>query len=374
VILSELVAALEILVLERLPDGRFALRGVLPAWGRSLARLDPLSDEPLTLAEVFPVAAVFLETAEAVWSGEQRGARSDFWTEIGANGERIHLEASAVSSGGTSVLVIVRNDRLFAQQELVLQRARELRLSHRELMRETEEKDVLVHAIVHDLAAPLHSMLGALSLADETLRQEAAHDWIQLAVQAALRQRELIGDILAVFSAERGGTDATQKTMVSADLDPVIETVRKEGASTAKARDVTLSVAAFPRCRVIAERGRLVRVLSNLVENAIRYSPQKGTVRIGAHREPDSVLIEVEDQGPGVPVEALGRLFQKLGRGRDKNAGTGLGLYFCRITVERWGGAIGYQAAEQGGARFWIRLAIDSSREGIRDGQAASPR
>ncbi|HEY8091492.1 MAG TPA: ATP-binding protein, partial [Polyangiaceae bacterium] len=94
-----------------------------------------------------------------------------------------------------------------------------------------------------------------------------------------------------------------------------------------------------------------------------------------------AVRLLVEDEGPGVPPALLPHLFQKFARGRDPAAGTGLGLYFCRITVESWGGAIGYEARPGGGARFWVRLrravaAGEADREkpggGEGDGEAAA--
>jgi signal transduction histidine kinase len=112
---------------------------------------------------------------------------------------------------------------------------------------------------------------------------------------------------------------------------------------------------AAPR-RVIGDERRLARVLTNLLENAIRYSPKDGCVRVLVEEEPGTVRVVVEDEGRGVSPAVAARLFQKLSRGRDAAAGTGLGLYFCRITVEHWGGAAGYDARPEGGSRFWVRL------------------
>jgi signal transduction histidine kinase len=115
---------------------------------------------------------------------------------------------------------------------------------------------------------------------------------------------------------------------------------------------------------VLGEETRLFRVLTNLVDNALRFSPSGGTVRITTSREGATVTVCVEDDGPGVSPDVLPHLFEKLARGRDRKGGTGLGLFFCRITVENWGGAIGYERREAGGTRFWIRL---KSAPGVRD-------
>ena len=72
--------------------------------------------------------------------------------------------------------------------------------------------------------------------------------------------------------------------------------------------------------------------------------------------EDEWVRFTVEDEGPGVPEGLRDRLFQKFSQGGAKSGSAGLGLYFCRITVERWGGQIGYEPRESGGSRFWFRL------------------
>lgn len=113
--------------------------------------------------------------------------------------------------------------------------------------------------------------------------------------------------------------------------------------------------------RVLAEETRLVRVLENLVDNALRQSPAGGRVRVLTEREEHRIRVIVDDQGPGVPKEVLPHLFELFAGGKPGVVGTGLSLYFCRITVERWGGGIGYEQKSDGGSRFWIRL-LDALR------------
>jgi signal transduction histidine kinase len=371
--LSPLFGPLEILVLERLADGRFVRRGPLPRWTFALAAAPIRGEAPMQIDSVFPFLAAFLEQAEGAWRGEA-GTRvaSDFWTEAGASGDEIHLEASAVRLDCSSVLAIAQNNRLFLQQQLVLQRARELRLVHDELMHEFELKDILVHAIVHDLASPLHSILGALSLLDEQAGNEATRQWIRIALQAAMRQRQLVQEILDVFSAERGEQLESPPATGGPDLRRVIAQVVTELEPVARQRGIRLEVQfKGPEAQVIAEEPRLFRVLTNLVDNALRSSPDRGSIRVVAAPEDRSMMVGIEDDGPGVPFEVLPRLFEKFAKGGPRR-GTGLGLYFCRITVERWGGGIGYEPRPEGGARFWIRLKrSDAPQDGGRHGQSA---
>ena len=108
--------------------------------------------------------------------------------------------------------------------------------------------------------------------------------------------------------------------------------------------------------RVSGESSRLDRVLANLLENALRHSPHGSTVTVGLHDEGAMVLTTVDDEGPGIPEALHKHLFQKFVQGKKHSGKIGLGLYFCRMTVEGWGGEIGYSPRETGGTRFWFRL------------------
>jgi signal transduction histidine kinase len=108
--------------------------------------------------------------------------------------------------------------------------------------------------------------------------------------------------------------------------------------------------------KVVGEKSRLERVIFNLVENALRHGPPDSTVTVDVRADGGNVLISVDDAGRGVPAESVSTLFEKFSQGGRHVGKAGLGLYFCRITVEHWGGSIGYTPRPEGGSRFWLRL------------------
>jgi signal transduction histidine kinase len=280
---------------------------------------------------------------------------SELWTQTGSTGGEIHLEATAARVDDSAVLVIARNDQAFFTRQLLLQRARELRLTYDALMREIERKDILLHTIIHDLAAPLHSIVGSLSLLRDLEMPPAAVRWTQIAVDAAARQRELIQGILNVFVAEQGGVELPPAAGV--DLERAVRRAVSEREPVARQRQVDLVAPPISACRVTADETRLIRVLTNLIDNAIRHAPPGTSVRITTVEDRGAVRLTIEDAGEGVSPDVLPQLFQKLSRD-PRGGGSGLGLYFCRITLELWGGGIGYEPGPVTGARFWIRLPI----------------
>ncbi|WP_437586520.1 sensor histidine kinase [Sorangium sp. So ce1000] len=357
-----LLAALDKLVLERLNDGTFVVLGEPPPWFLRLGIAPPWRGAPLPIDRALPFLDVFLPEAERAWSTEgSPSVQSDCWTQMTEDDEALHLEATALCVGSSRLLVITRNDALFHERRRVLQRARELRLAHEALSREAERKDVLVHCIVHDLSGPLNSLLGALSMLREQPLPEKSGALAAVALKAALRQRELIREILDVFTAEGAASDAPGGALAGvANLRRTVALVIEALLPVACSREVHLEgppeIGGAPPCSVVGEESRLTRVVSNLVENALRFTPARASVRVSVHDEPEWAHVTVEDEGPGVSPAIAPRLFQKFAHGGDPGAGSGLGLYGARIAVERWGGAIGYDARPEGGARFWLRL------------------
>jgi signal transduction histidine kinase len=356
---STVLSSLGKVILERQPDGTFLQSGEGPDWFRRLNSAVFRSTDPIRVESLFPFLEVFFTDAGKVCEGNGvRRLESDLWCETTADGEELPLEATALCAGPRRLLVITRCDELFRERRLLLQRARELRFTYDALSRETEQKDILMHCIVHDLASPLQTVLGVLSSLSEQELAEEDGLMVKLALDAALRQRSMIREILSVFAAEHGEMDAAREVTAVSELQATLARVSNALEVMARGRKVTIERdAETAPCLVIADEARLIRVVSNLLENAIRHSPVGGRVWLKTREEDNTVEVSIRDEGSGVPPSVAPQLFQRFGRGTGVEAGTGLGLYFCRITVERWGGSIGYEGpSDEKGPRFWFRL------------------
>jgi signal transduction histidine kinase len=350
--LNDVAAALGVVVLERVAPGEFKRVGAPTRWWCD--RVGDDAGRSIEVLELFPFLEVFMPAAEALWrSRHPTPIASEMWTETDAQGHDYHLEAFATCVGSASVLVVGRNNQAFLQRQLLVQRARELRATYDALMREIERKDILLHTIVHDLTAPLHSIVGSLSLLRECDLPEKATRWAELATEAAARQRSLIAEILDVFVSEHGPSSSPETS--GPDLSRAILRALAEREPVARQRQVVLDANIQAVAPVVADETRLLRVLTNLLDNAIRHSPYGATVRLTTALDGDAIRISVEDDGEGVDAATMPRLFDKFAHD-PRAGGTGLGLYFCRITIEQWGGGIGYEPRTPNGSVFWIRL------------------
>lgn len=247
------------------------------------------------------------------------------------------------------------------QQRLMQQKGNELSLSYQRLVKEIQKKEILLHCIVHDLAGPLMGIKGGFELLASENISESGRKFLEIGLRQANKQETLIREILQAFSAEVESVkaftvDAEQAPDAAKVAHEVIEALSPAFALNQVHLQFDPDVDPGKSWKVVGEKSRLERVISNLTENALRYNPANSTVTIGCYDEGDHVRIAIDDEGPGISPEVAATLFQKFAQGKKGRGKIGLGLYFCRITVEHWGGEIGHEPREKGGTRFWFRL------------------
>lgn len=359
-LLTELLTSLDLVVLERVEPGRFSIECDRPAW--FLAIWPEAVANELVPGERSAFLDAFLFDAEEWWAHDTReGLKSGPWIEVDSDGKEVYLEATALSLGGRKLLMVEFPKVSYEDHMATVQTGRETSLERDRMAREIQKKEILLHCIVHDLKGPLSGIAGSVSLLAGKETLPGQKELLDVALRQSSRLDLLIQGILHAFSAEI-------ESLQSFEFDPA---AAPDAVSTASEAAIAMAPA-FKLSKVqleldptidesgdwhiVGEKVRLERVLQNLLGNALRYSPKTSTVTIGLTRDDESVVFSVSDQGPGVPEDVRDRLFQKFSQGRTKSGSAGLGLYFCRITVERWGGEIGYEPGMQGGSRFWFRL------------------
>jgi signal transduction histidine kinase len=360
-VLSRFCASLDQLILLRTvgPEDSFQIIGVAPPWlGRFIPEHGNTLSERL-LSDTFPFVENYLFDAKLAWQRGQ-GERTDpaIWSEVDRLGVELLLQVSAHQLGNHRILLIEGSQERLQEKASLLQQARIGELAHDRLQQDVQKRDILFHCIVHDFATPLSAVAGALQLLAMESLEPAAQELVQSGLRAVVHQESLIRDVLDVFRFDMGEGSADELSTQAPDLRAcVINTVRLLQPKASWRRiALRLEQQGDGPLRVLGERSRLERVLANLIDNALRYAPAGSTVVVGMQQTDQDVCVTVDDEGPGVAPELAGSLFEKFARDRRNGGKAGLGLYFCRMTVERWKGTIGYLARAETGARFWFRL------------------
>ena len=348
---------------EYLGDGDFRVLGAWPDWCANIWGAQPNSAQPIDLADKSPFLENFLVDAEEFWRARLSGsANSGNWIERGADGCEIPLEATARSLDGKRILLLQNLSESFGQQQQWFQTARNSLLEHEKLLKEIQKKEILLHCIVHDLTQPLSAMNSVFNLLERENLPTALRRYVKAGERESQRQELMIRGILEAFSSDLAAQQARQISPAEApDLLACAKQAIKEFSPAFRERQIRLSLGAHADgsrgWRVVGDPSRIDRIFGNLLENAMRYSPKETTVTIGLESQDAFVFAFVDDDGPGLPRDQRpDQLFALFSKGKSHAGKAGLGLYFCKITVERWGGAIGAETRERGGSRFWFRL------------------
>ena len=362
VVTANLLAALDILVMEHLHDGYFGIIGTVPEWFVQLYPGAPSERNKLMPGKKLPFLENFLIDAESFWmENDAKLLKSGLWSEIDISGKEYHLEASAVRLENKKVLLISSVEIAYKEKQSLIQKARENSLTHYKLVKQIHKRESLFHCIVHDLTGQLTGINYCFELLAIQNLTPKGREYLESGKKQSKKQEMLIRDILNAFSADAESLDAFTVNPAQATdalncakevVDALLLTFSLNEMNLQLNPDIDMS----GDWKVVGEKLRLERVFSNLVENAFRHSPPNSTVTVDLKEDGKFILIAVDDEGSGVPQDISKRLFEKFSQGKEKSGRVGLGLYFCRITVERWGGTIGYSPRKSGGSRFWFRL------------------
>jgi signal transduction histidine kinase/FixJ family two-component response regulator len=333
----------------------------LPAWCDSLWHVK--GNKPVRLTEKSPFVEDFIAEAEEFWDSNASGAANlGNWIEKDSSGTQYPLESSAFWLAGKRVLLIRNLSGTFSQQKQLFQTARDSLLTRERLQREIQKKEILLHCIIHDLSQPLTSMRGCFDLLLGKKLPPDVAKFAHTGQRESQRQERMIRGILEAFSSDLAveGT-ANQADAASADLISCARRAVEQFTPVFTERGIQVKLAPHldSECgwRVVGDTPRIDRIFGNLLENALRYSPNGSTVTVGVEDSTSTLTAFVDDEGPGLPEgTSPDSLFALFSKGKDRPGKSGLGLCFCKMTVERWGGAIGAENRPDGGSRFWFRL------------------
>lgn len=228
------------------------------------------------------------------------------------------------------------------------------------LRRLDELKGNLVQTVAHELRTPLTSLGMALHLAlDERVSGPLEPKLLELLVTAnedVVRLRGLVEDLLDLSRIQEGRI-ALRREMVAPAV--LLAEARESSRLAAEAAGIELEIDAPPEVEPVSvDRARMHLALSNLVSNAVRHAPKGTAVTLRARALEGAVRFEVDDAGPGVPVEDRERIFEAFVRGSaEEGPGAGLGLYIAREVARAHGGRIGVTDPDSHpGGRFWVEI------------------
>jgi signal transduction histidine kinase len=238
-----------------------------------------------------------------------------------------------------------------------------------ELQTVIRAREDLIAVVSHDLKNPL----SAIAMREQLLeRQEDRRltehaQSVRRSVATALR---LIAGLLDMARLDAG---QLQLDLADHDLVALVDDVIDVLAPIARDRGVTIERSVPPGASVRCDRERVTQVLSNLIANAIKFTPEKGTITIGAARADSELVLAISDTGVGIAPDALAHVFERYFT-RDRGRGTGLGLHIAKALVEAHGGRIWATSEVEKGSTFFFTLPMQRMPETVQRSEAQAVR
>jgi len=229
-----------------------------------------------------------------------------------------------------------------------------------QLERTDRDRREFVASVSHDLRTPLASLEGYLELLEdrESLNDDERRDYTAVARRRARHLSRLVDQLFELAKLEAGDVHPSTEPFNLGELTQDV----LQGMRPRAARHGVRMVCRMPRelPEVEGDLGLLERALSNLVENALKYSGRGGTVVVRLERTADGVRWSVHDDGPGIPGEELPHIFERRFRGRGERVapGAGLGLAICHRVLELHGSEIEVESSEGDGCIFRFQLRV----------------
>jgi two-component system sensor histidine kinase KdpD len=244
------------------------------------------------------------------------------------------------------------------QAAVVIER---LRLHHEaaeaEILRRTDElKSELLAAVSHDLRTPLTSIRVAATALQDDARcgENARRELLEMIDAEAARLSRLVGNLLDLSRIQAGALRPLKEwrdlhEVVGRAVDSLHDRLRDHRVLVAIPEDLPFVPLDFTE---------IEDVLGNLLDNAVRHAPEGTEIRITARHQRDEVVVQVENDGPPIPVKEAGQIFNRFCTGDTSGRRTGLGLATCKGLIEAHGGRIWIERPGEPGARFAFALPL----------------
>jgi PAS domain S-box-containing protein len=231
-----------------------------------------------------------------------------------------------------------------------------------------EARELITETLVHDLRSPMSSVLSAVDILQDNFPPEQVDELIQQALYVARSSSQrVLGLVESLLDISRLKAGRMELNIGAMDLYALVTNVLAEYTTQATDAGVTLRNDVPPDLPdVNADQGKITRVVANLVDNALKFTPSGGQVVVATQVYPNGmVALQIADNGPGIPEEFREKIFDRFTQvpgSRGRRRGSGLGLTFCRLAVEAHGGRIWIEPRPGGGSIFTLTLPLASAR------------
>ncbi|MFH1453147.1 MAG: ATP-binding protein [Armatimonadota bacterium] len=273
-------------------------------------------------------------------------------------------EYTALKRSGNTFLVSVYSQRVYAHQNITGLRGIMVDITKRKEAEESLNKmrEEFLAILVHDLQSPLAAIMGYADLLSDPDLGEMPDEKKEFVEDIQYSGRILINMIRNIVEASKIESDNMEFDFENFSLNEALSNLKHIFTPIVSKKNISLEVYAPENTRVYADCLKVERIFNNLINNAVRYTPEKGEIKITAKDAGELINIEVADTGTGIPEDGQANLFKKFSSRKDKLQKTGLGLFIVKKFLEGHGSQITFKSKPGEGTTFYFSLkkALDS--------------
>ncbi|MCW4004977.1 MAG: ATP-binding protein, partial [Candidatus Bathyarchaeota archaeon] len=263
------------------------------------------------------------------------------------------------------VIILIRlrtralNVRAQQLETQVIERTSQLAEKNKQLEKEAQRRIYFTRSLVHELKTPITPLLGASETLASQLKDRKFKGLARNIYKGAYQLNNRINELLDLA---KGEVNLLKLNYSKVDMARLLKEAAKYSSAQVSKRGLSLSLdLPDPLPRLSADEERIKQVVTNLLDNAIKFTPEGGEIALKAEENDRNILIEIYNSGPGITRNMQKRLFQPYHRiesDREHLSGLGLGLALCKILVELHGGKIWIKSQKQKGCTFVFSLPL----------------
>lgn len=285
---------------------------------------------------------------------------------------QIYIPSADILSGVMITYLVFTGYRLAIQENLQWRSIKQA-----QYLRELDRmKSNFLSIVSHDLKTPLAKIQAIVERLrrESQLSEDQRSNWLELFDSIESSNQELKHYITSLLNLSRIESQKVILNKKSNDINQILKKAVQRLRSFIEQKNLMIEEQWEPLFAIECDEDLVRQVFTNLVDNAIKYSPEGGKIIIRSFEQGDWVVVEVEDHGPGIPKDQLPLVFRKFSRlmrpiGESHVKGTGLGLYLSKYFIELHGGSIELSSQEGKGSVFRIRLPVQP-KESVADAEA----
>ncbi len=354
-------------------DGEvFKKMGEYPLWFKDLAIEIGIKNDLIKLADAFPFLEVFIMEAEEFWSSNSEPVmESGIWVEKTKAGAEALLKAFAVNLDGKAYLMInTLNNSIDVPRETI-QRAREQSLAYdqlekteRKLKELLDYKDKFVSIVSHDLRSPVAAVLGIAEMItnDEEVMNgldDFYREMVQNIKSEMIRLLDYNDKLYHWSNMELGNFELVRTTV---DLGALSKSAGRVAEAKMETKNIKFELDVEEGLKVEVDETLFSQILNNLIGNAVKFTPENGTISISAKAQKEGIILKVSDTGVGMPEKVQTQIFAGFSRdstmGTSGEKGTGLGLGIVKKIVDAHNCSIWVESTPGQGSDFIIQIPL----------------